>query len=115
LTKPRPLVWATSLVVLQTAVELAYVAGRHELTWGLRIGLMFVLSLQLVFARGAMRMSAGSVLGLLAFEVMAVVAALAGDGALVVRGALAVVALSVVVLLMVSISAFPSADLPKIT
>jgi hypothetical protein len=103
------------LVVLQAAVEVAYVVGRLELTPGLRVGLAGVLALQWLFAQGVMRMSPGSVLALLAYEVMAVVAAVAGDGALVVRGALAATALSVVVLLMMSISAFPSPDLPKIT
>ena len=113
--RPRPLVWAVDLIVLQTAAELAYVAGRHELTIGLRVALMAVVGLQLVFARGASRLSAGSVLGLLAFEGMAVVAAVAGDGALVVRGALASVSIAVIVLLMVSIASFPSPDLPKIS
>jgi hypothetical protein len=113
--RPRTLVWAASLVVLQAAVEVAYVVGRLELTPGLRVGLAGVLALQWLFAQGVMRMSPGSVLALLAYEVMAVVAAVAGDGALVVRGALAATALSVVVLLMMSISAFPSPDLPKIT
>ena len=113
--RPRALVWAATLVVLQTAVELAYVAGRGELTLGLRLGLMVVVAVQFLFARGALRMAAGSVLGLLAFEAMAVVAAIAGNGALVVRGALAAVSLSVMVLLLVSIAAFPSPDLPKIS
>lgn len=113
--RPRPLVWAVNAIVLQTAVELAYVAGRSELTVGLRVLLMVVVAMQLLFARGALRMSAGSVLGLLAFEVMAVVAAIAGDGALVVRGALASVSIAVIVLLMVSIASFPSPDLPKIS
>jgi hypothetical protein len=94
---------------------MGYVVGRHELTWGLRIGLLVVLSMQLVFARGALRMSPGSVLALLAFEAMAVVAAIAGDGALVVRSALALAALTVMALLMVSITSFPSPDLPKIS
>jgi hypothetical protein len=113
--RPRPLVWAVNVIVLQTALELAYVAGRSELTVGLRVGLMVVVAMQFVFARGALRLSAGSVLGLLAFEGMTVVAAIAGDGALVVRGALASVAIAVIVLLMVSIASFPSPDLPKIS
>jgi hypothetical protein len=113
--RPRALAWACSLVVLQTAVEVAYVLGRSEFTPGLRVALAGVLALQLLFARGALRMSPGSVLALLAYEVMAVVAAIGGDGPLVIRGALAASALSVMVLLMVSISAFPSPDLPKIT
>jgi len=113
--RPRPLVWAVNVIVLQTAIELAYVAGRSELTIGLRLGLMVVVAMQLVFARGALRLSAGSVLGLLAFEGMTVVAAVAGDGAVVVRGALAFVAIAVIVLLMVSIASFPSPDLPKLS
>ena len=113
--QPRSLRWAVTIIALQASVELAYVAGRSEFTPGLRIGLMAVLALQLVFARGAWHLSAGSVLGLLAFEAMAVVAAVAGDGAMVVRGALAASALAVVVLLLMSISAFPSPDLPKIS
>jgi hypothetical protein len=108
-------VWAANVIILQTTVELAYVAGRHELTVGLRVALMAILALQFLFARGALRMSAGPVLGLLAFEAMAVVAAVAGDGPLVVRGALAFVSVGVIVLLMVSIGSFPSPDLPKIT
>ena len=113
--RPRPLVWAVDVIVLQTAVELAYVAGRSELTVGLRIALMVIVAWQLVFARGAWRMSPGSVLGLFAFEGMAVVAAVAGDGALVVRGALACASIAVIVLLLVSIASFPSPDLPKIS
>lgn len=113
--RPRPLVWAVNIIVVQTAVELAYVAGRSELTIGLRAGLMVVVAMQFVFARGALRLSAGSVLGLLAFEGMTVVAAIGGDGALVVRGALALVAIAVIVLLMVSIASFPSPDLPKLS
>jgi hypothetical protein len=113
--RPRALVWAATVIVLQASVELAYVAGRKELTPGLRVSLMGVVALQLLFIHGAWRLSAGPVLGLLAFEAMAVVAAIAGDGPVVIRGALAVAAVSVMVLLMVSIAAFPSPDLPKIT
>jgi hypothetical protein len=113
--RPRSLRVAATIVVLQTVAEMAYVAGRKELTPGLRVGLIGVLALQLVFMRGAWRLSAGSVFGLLAFEAMAIVAAIGNDGALWVRGALAASALGVMALLMMSISAFPSPDLPKIT
>ena len=114
-TRPRTLVWAVDALVVQTAGELAYVAGRSELTVGLRVLLMVVVAMQLVFARGALRMSAGSVLALFAFEGMAAVAAVAGDGALVVRGALACASIAVIVLLLVSIASFPSPDLPKMS
>src|SRR5206468_2801471 len=112
---PWALGWAFNLVVLQTTVELAYVVGRKEFTPGLRVGLVFVVGLQYVFARGVRRMSAGSVLALLAYEAMAVVAAIGGDGSIAIRGALALVSISVMVLLMVSIAGFPSPELPKIS
>ena len=112
---PLSLVVAVNAIVLQTSVELAYVAGRHELTVGLRVALMVIVGLQFLLARGALHMSAGSVLGLFAFEGMAAVAAFAGDGALIVRGALASVSIAVIVLLLVSIPSFPSPDLPKIS
>ena len=113
--RPRTLAWAASLVVVQTSFEVAYVVGRGDITVGLRVALAGVLALQLLFAQGALRMSAGSVLALMAYEVMAVVAAIGGDGALAVRGALAATAVVVMVLLMVAIAAFPAPDLPKIT
>ena len=112
---PRTLRWAAGVIVVQAGCEVVYVASRSELTWGLRVALMLVLSLQFVFARGAVRLSAGSVLALLAFEAMAVVAAIAGDGPLVARAALALTAVSVMVLLLVSIPAFPSPELPKLS
>ena len=115
MSTPRSLRLAATIVIIQAIAELVYVAGRRELTPGLRIGLMLVLGLQLLFVRGALRLSAGSVFGLLAFEAMAVVAAIGADGALVVKGALAASALGVMVLLVMSISAFPSPDLPKIS
>ena len=113
--RPGALAWATLVIALQVTVELVYVIRRKEFTPGLRVGLVFVVALQYVFARGAWRMAAGSVLGLLAYEAMAVVAAIGGDGALAIRGALALVSISVMVLLMVSIAAFPSPELPKIS
>lgn len=113
--RPRSLVWAVDLLIIQAVVELAYVAGRSELTVGLRVALMVIVALQFVFASGALRQSAGSVLALFAFEGTAVLAAIAGDGALAVRGALASVSIAVIVLLAVSIASFPSPDLPKIS
>ena len=113
--RPWSLRVAAAIVVVQVLAELVFVAGRSELTLGLRLGLIAVLALQLVFIRNALRLSAGSVLGLLAFEAMAVVASIGSDGPLIVRGALAATALSVMVLLLMSIPAFPSPDLPKIT
>ena len=95
----------------QTAVEVAYVVGRGLL----RVGPSRCAGSSIAVRSGELRCRRGSVLALMAYEVMAVVAAIGGDGALVIRGALAAGAIIVMVLLMVAISAFPSPDLPKIT
>jgi hypothetical protein len=114
-TRPITLLAAAWLVTVQTLAELVYVGGRAELTLGLRIGLMVVLSLQLVFAQRATRFSAGSVLGLFAFEGMAVVAAIGASGALAVRGLLAAAAVATIALLFASMPSFPSPSLPKLS
>jgi hypothetical protein len=113
--RPITLLAAAWLVTVQTLAELVHVGGRDELTVGLRIGLMVVLSLQLVFAQRATRFSAGSVLGLFAFEGMTVVAAIGASGALAVRGALALAALVAIGLLFASMPSFPSPSLPKLS
>jgi len=104
-----------AVVVVQTLCELVYVGGRSELTVGLRVFLMIVLALQVVFAQGVLRRSAGSVFALFAYEAMAVVAAFAAHGPVLARAALAVAAVAVIVLLLASLSDFPSATLPRST
>ena len=103
---------AAGIVVAMTVCELVYVASRDELTVGLRVGLMLVVALQVVFAQGALRFGAGSVLGLFACEGMTVVAAIGGRGPIVVRLLLAAAAITVIVLLMRSLPAFPTPTTP---
>jgi len=113
----EPVPWALrAAATLATAIalgELTAVAGRTDLTVGLRVGLMFVVGLQLVFAARLSHYSAGSVLGLFVFQGMAVIAALGSNGPLVLRGALALGAIAVILLLGASLSAFPSPTPPR--
>ena len=74
--------------------------------------LMLVLALQLLFARGILRRSAGSVLGLFAFELMAVIAAIGSSAHAVLRLGLAAGAVAVIVLLAMSLDAFPTVAPP---
>jgi len=105
---------AAGLVSIEAAGEAIGVAGRSELTPGLRVGLVLCVALKWVFAWRALRLSAGAVLGLLMLEGTTVVAALgATEAAAEVRVALAGVALAVLVLLSSSLHAFPSPSLPK--
>jgi hypothetical protein len=105
---------AVALVTVEAFAEAVGVAGRSELTVGLRVGLVLCIGLKVLFAWRARRLSAGAVLGLLLLEGTTVVAALgATDAAPAVRVALAGVALAVLALLSSSLHAFPSPTLPK--
>jgi hypothetical protein len=94
--------------------EIAYIAGRDELVPALRAVLVVVAASQLVLAWGLLKRSSGAVLGVYLFEATAFVAAIAGgDGA--GRLVLAVGAAAVVVLLSMSLRAFPAPQLPAPT
>ena len=105
---------AAGLVSIEAAGEAIGVAGRSELTPGLRVGLVLCVSLKWLFAWRVLRLSAGAMLGLLMLEGTTVVAALgATEAPGEVRVALAGVALVVLVLLSSSLHACPAPTLPK--
>ena len=103
---------AAWLVTLQCLGELLAVASRTDLVPGFRVMLMLVLALQLLFARGILRRSAGSVLGLFVFELMAVIAAIGSGAHALLRLGLAGGAVVVIVLLAMSLDAFPTVAPP---
>ena len=105
---------AVGLVTVEAVAEGVGVAGRTELTAGLRTGLVLCVGLKVLFAWRAAHLSPGAVLGLLMLEGTTVVAALgATEADPAVRLALAGVALVVLALLSSSLHAFPSPTLPK--
>ena len=108
----RRLRLAAWLVTLQCLGELLAVASRTDLVPGFRVMLMLVLALQLLFARGILRRSAGSVLGLFVFELMAVIAAIGSGAHALLRLGLAGGAVVVIVLLAMSLDAFPTVAPP---
>ncbi|MFL6206558.1 MAG: hypothetical protein ACJ739_14555 [Acidimicrobiales bacterium] len=105
---------AVGLVALEALVEAVLVAGRSELTPGLRSFLVLCVGLKWLFAWRVLRLSAGALFGLLLLEGTTVVAAMAAsESSGAVRLALGGVALAVLVLLSSSLHAFPSPTLPK--
>jgi hypothetical protein len=106
--------FAAALVTVLALAELIAVSTREDLTPGLRVGLMLILALQLLFAAGITRRSAGSVLGLFAFNGMAVIAAIGSSAHLLLRIGLAIGALGVIVLLSMSLDWFPSPAPPPV-
>lgn len=102
------------LVAMEALVEAIVVAGRTELTTGLRALLVLCIGLKWLFGWRALYLSPGAMLGLLMLEGTTVVAALgAVDASVTARVGLATVALAALVLLSSSLHAFPSPTLPK--
>ena len=117
-TEDGPVPWtltaAVALVVVEALVEAIVVAGRSELTVGLRSFLVLCVGLKWLFAWRVLRLRAGALFGLLLLEATTVVAALgATESPTGARIALGGVALTVLVLLSSSLHAFPSPTLPK--
>jgi hypothetical protein len=111
---PRSLRLAVGLVAAEALVEAVVVAGRSELTPGLRVGLVLCIALKWVFGWRVLRLGPGAMLGLLLLQGTTVVAAFgAVDAPLVARLALGAVASTSLVLLSSSLHAFPSPTLPK--
>jgi hypothetical protein len=104
---------AVALVAVEALVEVVAVAGRDELTGGLRTFLVLCLALKWLFAWRALHRSAGAALGLLMLQGTTVVAAFgAEDLALPARLGLGATAALVMALLLASLHAFPSPSLP---
>ena len=105
---------AAGVVSIEALVEGIAVSSRTALTPGLRVVLVLCLAMKWLFAWRVLRLSAGAALGLLLLEGTTIVSALgAVDTDALVRWALGGTALSVVVLVLASLHAFPTPALPK--
>ncbi|MGV3760069.1 MAG: hypothetical protein ACO1PW_11115 [Actinomycetota bacterium] len=111
--RPWTLGAAAALVSVEALAEAVAVAGRDTLTLGLRTGLVLCIALKWAAAAGVLRRSAGAALALLLLQGTTVVAAF---GAVELPGAarlaLGLVAATSIALLLASLHAFPSPDLP---
>lgn len=116
---PRPLVvpWtlhaAFWLVLAESAVQGAFVVGRDD--WG-SVGKALVLLAFLAkvgFAQLARRLSAGGVLGLLVFEWMGILVAIGADWSMSLRLLLVATVVAVNALVLSSLHAFPTPELPR--
>ena len=105
---------AAGLVAAEAVVEAGIIAGRDELTPGLRVLVIGFLSTKWIFAARVVKLRAGPALGLFLLEGTTLLFLLgAKDTNAVVRIALAASALSAIVLLAGSLHAFPPAPLPQ--
>ncbi|MGH9275247.1 MAG: hypothetical protein ACRDZU_11430 [Acidimicrobiales bacterium] len=105
---------AAGLVSVEALVEGVAVTGRTAFTPGLRVMLVLCLALKWLFAWRVLRLSPGAAFGMLLLEGTTIVSALgAVDTDALVRVALGGTALTVVILLLASLHAFPTPALPK--
>jgi hypothetical protein len=112
--RPWTLSWAVAVVSVEALVESVAVAGRSNLSVGLRSALVLCVALKWLFGWRVLHRSAGAALGLL--EGTTVVAALgAVDSPAAVRLLLGGTALAVIALLLASLHAFPSPTVPRST
>ena len=110
---PLTLRAAVAIVSIEALVEAVAVAGRTELRPALRVALICCLGGKWLAAWGVSARRPGAALALLLLEGTTVLAALgATETPIEVRLALGAVAIAVIVLLLVSLDAFPSPTLP---
>ena len=105
---------AAGVVSIEALVEGVAVTGRTAFTPGLRVMLVLCLALKWLFAWRVLRLHPGAAFGLLLLEGTTVVSAFgAVDTDAIVRLALGGTALTVVVLVLASLHAFPPPAMPK--
>ncbi len=110
---PRSLRAAAALVAVETLLEAVVLLGHDAYTVGLRVLLLGFLSLKWIFAARVLRLSAGAAFGLFLLEGTTVVVALgATDSSALARVALGASGVTAIVLLAMSLHAFPPAPLP---
>jgi hypothetical protein len=105
---------AAGLVAVEALVEAVIIARRDEFTPGLRVIMILFLSCKWIFALRVLRLRAGAALDLFLLEGTSLLFTLgARDTAAIVRIGLAAAALAAIVLLAMSLHAFPPAPLPR--
>jgi hypothetical protein len=98
---------AVALVVVETTVEIAVVMNSGRWTAAGRVAVSLCIALQYLFAWRALHRSAGAVLGLILWQISALLVAAGADWAPLARAALAAAALSTIVLLARATRTFP--------
>ena len=113
---PPVLTAAVAVVAFETAAEIVLIAADDGRTVALRVALAASLALKLVFAGLLVRRSAGALLGLMLWEVTALLVAVAAtEWHAGLRIGLTVTAVVALVLLGAVARRFPSPSLPPVT
>lgn len=110
---PLALTVAFWIVVVESLAEVAFVVGHDAYGPGGRAVLALAFAAKVLLAHRARRFSAAGVLGLLVFELVGILVALGADWALWLRLTLVATVVCVFVLVLSSLRAFPTPELPR--
>lgn len=111
-TAPVALTVALVIVTIQTLAESAFVIARDDYGPGGKGLVVGMLGLKIFFAARARRLRAGAVLGLLMFELVGILVALGADWHMGLRLGLVATVVTVFSLVLSSLHAFPTPELP---
>lgn len=109
---PAALTLALAIVAVETVAEVSFVIGRDDFGPGGKAFLVLVLGLKIVLAARARRLRAGAALGLLVFELVGILVAIGADWSMALRVGLVACVVAVYALVLSSLHAFPSPELP---
>jgi len=101
------------LVVAESVAQAAFVVGRDDWGPGGKGLVLLAFAAKVLFAHLARRLSAGGVLGLLVAELTGILVALGADWSLALRLLLVANVVAVFALVLSSLRAFPSPELPR--
>lgn len=110
---PIALTIAFWIVVVETVAEIAFVVRRDDWGPGGKALVASFFAAKIVLAHGARRLVAAGALGLLLFELVGILVAVAAPWALGLRLALVASVVAVHVLVLSSLHAFPPPELPR--
>lgn len=109
---PAALTVALAIVVLESLAQSAFVLSRDDFGPGGKALLLGAFGCKVLFAVWARRLSAGGALGLLTVELVGVLVALGASWAVELRWALVAAVAAVYALVLSSLHAFPTPELP---
>ena len=101
------------LVLVESVLEGAFVVARDDYGPGGKALVLLAFAAKVGFAHLARQLSAGGVLGLLVLELVGILVALGADWDLWIRLALVATVVAVFALVLSSLRAFPSPELPS--
>lgn len=110
-TAPTALTVVFVIVLVETVAEVLFVLARDDYGPGGKALVGGLLALKILLAASARRLNAGGALGLLLFEFVGILVAIGAEWSLALRVALVACVVTVYVLVLSSLHAFPTPEI----